>query len=498
MPPVAALRAVRSRRSCCPGRRGRRSRPRRARRWSPCAQLVGDVGAVDQHVTAARRSRTRWPPPAVDRAGPRCGPTRPNRSRVAAHGTAATRRGGSVDVPVRAARRRRRRQLDDDAGDPAVHDAVAHVSVSIVVALVIVTAPSPGAGGRATHRSRARRRRGRHGGAARVYGRCGATSRPARRRGRPPASAQAAPASARPARSRRPRPRRGGAVHQVGPDRAERAASGATIVGPPRRAAQHHRLVAGPAREERGRAAARAARAAVGVRHEHRVPRPAGRDVEVRRAPDAAVDVLAPADRHGREDPRHRAGGQHRVGDLARGAPGAPKTTRRPLRRSTAAIAQPAVEGGPSALEVLARGRASVRVRRARAAAGRRRGRGAPGGRAVARRAARAARRVPWRPRRAARQRAGRAPAGGRASAAAAASPRARRDSPLGPAPGGQHGGDDRAGGRPDEVSHRGGPGRAGLEAGEHAAQPRLAEHPAAAEDQRVGKVADRAGHRRA
>ena len=95
---------------------------------------------------------------------------------------------------------------------------------------------------------------------------------------------------------------------------------------------------------------------AVGISASTREPRPGGDRVEVRRAPDAAVDVLALADLHRREDPRHRARGEH---GLRRPSPWARPARRRSpacrCARSTAAIRSRPSKRAPSASRCLPR-----------------------------------------------------------------------------------------------------------------------------------------------
>ena len=77
-----------------------------------------------------------------------------------------------------------------------------------------------------------------------------------------------------------------------------------------------------------------------------------GRRVEVGRAPHAAVDVLAAADRHRREQPRHRARGLHRVGDARARRAGAPEHDPAAGPAVDGGDPQAAVEAGLEALEV--------------------------------------------------------------------------------------------------------------------------------------------------
>ena len=140
------------------------------------------------------------------------------------------------------------------------------------------------------------------------------------------------------------------------------------------RGAQRHRLVARggggdrPQRRERrarGRDQAEHARAA------------AGRDgVEVRRAPDAAVDVLAPADLHRREDPRHGAARQHGLGDGRARRVGRAEDHAPPAGAVDGGDPQAAVEARAERVDVLAEV-AERALRPRRAAAGPRRGRAA-------------------------------------------------------------------------------------------------------------------------
>ena len=138
---------------------------------------------------------------------------------------------------------------------------------------------------------------------------------------------------------------------------------------PRARSASDSASAGGVARPQLSAAATRA----VGLRHRTSMPRRAGRGVEVRRAPHAAVDVLAPADlaparrptapRTTRAPPARRS---------PRGAPGAPNTTRLPLRAVDGGDPQPPVEARARAARRAAPGRRSERSARRRGAAPRR------------------------------------------------------------------------------------------------------------------------------
>ena len=120
-------------------------------------------------------------------------------------------------------------------------------------------------------------------------------------------------------------------------------------------------------------AAWRAGDAGGGVEAQHVGVASGGRGVEVGRAPHAAVDVLAAADLHRREQPRHRARGLDRLGDAsARGAPGAaehdpPALRGRRRRRAGARRTAPrTLDAGPEVGEGPPRGggpRRSIRER---------------------------------------------------------------------------------------------------------------------------------------
>ena len=111
-------------------------------------------------------------------------------------------------------------------------------------------------------------------------------------------------------------------------------------------------------------------RAGGGDQAEHAGAAAGGRGVEVRRAPHAAVDVLAAADLHRREHPRHRARGQHRLGDGGAAARRARRTSPgAPLPRSTAAIRRRPSKRAPSRSRCVARpGERALGPRRCRAA----------------------------------------------------------------------------------------------------------------------------------
>ena len=178
---------------------------------------------------------------------------------------------------------------------------------------------------------------------------------------------------------------------------------------------------------------------------------PAGRRrVEVGRAPDAAVDVLAVADPHRREHPRHGAEASTARETTAAGAPGAPNITRRPLHRSTAAIRSRPSKLAPSD------SRCCRAVRACASCAARRAQRGRPHGPADRRHA-----RQRDRGERARGGDAGRRPTRAAPPVAPGARvglrrlggpPHAPPGRPPGLAAGGQRGRDDRARGGADEV----------------------------------------------
>ena len=114
---------------------------------------------------------------------------------------------------------------------------------------------------------------------------------------------------------------------------------------------------AAPGAARRRSAAARAPRAAAG-----------GRGVEVGHAPDAAVDVLAPADLDRREQPRDGAGREHRLGDRRRAAPRA-RRTRRACRAGAVDRRDPQAPVEARAERATCRSRSSERARAAGARA---------------------------------------------------------------------------------------------------------------------------------
>ena len=111
------------------------------------------------------------------------------------------------------------------------------------------------------------------------------------------------------------------------PIAAAHSASGAIDLDGGAAAAQRERLDrhgrAGDVAHQRRPACVRAGEAGGGVQAQHVGVAAGGRGVEVGRAPHAAVDVLAPADPHRREQPRDRARGLDRLGDGGLGRAGA-------------------------------------------------------------------------------------------------------------------------------------------------------------------------------
>ena len=125
---------------------------------------------------------------------------------------------------------------------------------------------------------------------------------------------------------RRGPPRRGSAVHQVRADRGRRgrrpARSSRTRMPRALSAISSASSAALPCSAVNG------ARAGGRREAQHVGAAAAGRGVEVDRAPDAAVDVLALADRDRREQPRHRARREHRVAHASPSARPARRTAR--------------------------------------------------------------------------------------------------------------------------------------------------------------------------
>ena len=327
---------------------------------------------------------------------------------------------------------------------------------------------------RGAARGRGRRRRGRGG---RPAAHADALTRPGRTPRRAPTRRGRGPSGWRP--SRRPSPRRGRPCATIAPRERSASVSAATA------ASESARSGGDPAGERR-RDEAQHARAA-----------PGRGGVEVRRAPDAAVDVLAAADLHRREDPRHGARREHGLRRPGRRA----RRARRTSRAGRCGGRPPRSAGGrrtrePMRVEVARRGRPSERsvagVARRTAARTARPAGAVPASASGANGVAAA---IPARP-------AAPVAAAQRVRARPARPPlahsRAAR-SPASRAPaGGQRGGDDRAGRRADEVlavaevqSGR------RLQPAQPAAQPRLAERAADAEDEDVGQRGDGRGHPR-
>ena len=196
----------------------------------------------------------------------------------------------------------------------------------------------------------------------------------------------------------------------------------------------------------------------MGTRQSTRAPRPAGaasRFVGLQTPPStySRPPISTGANIHGTAHEASTASAT-----CARGAPGAPKITRRPLPRSTAATRRRPSKRAPSALEVLAEAAAAC----AAAAATRAQHRGArepPARRGAGqrqrgerRRHGRAGARQPAAPARRRRRRGLAAPAAARARARPPRPTRAPLGARVGRAAGGQRRGDDRARRRPDEV----------------------------------------------
>ena len=227
---------------------------------------------------------------------------------------------------------------------------------------------------------------------------------------------------------------------------------------------------------------------AVGARHSTRAPRPPGaasRFVGLQTPPStySRPPISTGANSHGTAQEASTASAT-----LAVGAPGAPSSTRRPLRRSTTAMRSRPSKRAPSA--------ASWRPR----PSSRRCGRGAAAS-AAARASAAGGREAGERDRGQRRGGGGAEPRGGPAEPAQRALRRRRRGlAPLAggavaglrPAAAGQGGGHDRPRRRPDQVLAVAEvePGRR-LDPAQEAAQPRLAERSAGAEDERVRKLGD-------
>ena len=152
-------------------------------------------------------------------------------------------------------------------------------------------------------------------------------------------------------------------IHQVGAHGAGRAGVGRDDLharaAPAAAAASTDVASRQPATRPRSASAGDGAHGGRGDEAEHAVAATRACQVEVRGAPDAAVHVLAAADLDGREEAGYRARRRHGSATLASGAPSEPNATRRPEPRSTATMLEPAVEARARARRPASAGRAA-------------------------------------------------------------------------------------------------------------------------------------------